>query len=80
MDGLFTYLGMTTFGAAIEANPIIAWYAGILGIGPGIVGAKAFSLTCGAILHANARHRTLVALTVLSLIVGVLPWTRILWP
>jgi len=25
-DGLFTYFGIKMFGAAIERNPLVAWY------------------------------------------------------
>jgi hypothetical protein len=80
LDGAFTYLGVTTYGSTIEANPVVAWYIGSLGAAIGLVGIKALGLVCAATLHRCNRHRTLGILTVLYLLAAVLPWTRVLWP
>jgi hypothetical protein len=77
-DGLLTYLGIIAFGIGIEANPLVAWYAGSYGIGVSIVSIKLFAITCGAVLHLNAMHRTLSALTLVYAAVAVWPWTRVL--
>jgi len=79
LDGAFTYLGIATFGAVAEANPVVAWTVSVLGLGAGIATAKTFAVVCAAALHANHRHRILGGLTVLYLAAAVLPWTRILW-
>ena len=80
LDGAFTYVGVTTFGSTIEANPVVAWYMGSMGVAVGLVGIKMLGLVCAAALHRCSRHRTLGLLTVLYLLVAVLPWTRLLWP
>ena len=79
LDGLLTYLGIATFGAAVEANPVVAWYVSAFGAGAGLAAVKAIAIVCAATLHLNARHRILGGLTVLYLAGAVLPWTRLLW-
>jgi hypothetical protein len=77
-DGVFTYLGISVLGVRIEANPLIAWYVSTFGLGLALVTVKLFAITCGAVLHLTARHRTLAALTLLYIAVAVWPWTRVL--
>jgi hypothetical protein len=76
-DGLFTYLGIAAFGMRIEANPLIAWYVNTFGLGLALIAIKLFAVTCGAVLHLNAMHRTVGALTLVYLIGAVWPWTRV---
>src|SRR3989442_1843989 len=33
LDGALVYLGIAAFGAAAEANPVVAWYVSALGAG-----------------------------------------------
>jgi len=40
LDGVFTYVGVMTFGTGIEANPVIAWLMQAFGSGPALTGAK----------------------------------------
>lgn len=80
LDGAFTYMGVTTFGSTIEANPVVAWYIGSMGVAVGLVGIKTVGLLCAATLHYCHRHWTLGLLTMLYLLAAVLPWTRLLWP
>ena len=75
-DGLFTYLGIKTFGAAIEANPLVAWYVAAFGAGIAVIGAKGLALACGAALHLRAMHRTLGVLTLVYLTAAVWPWSQ----
>jgi hypothetical protein len=67
-------------GVAMEANPLIVWYIAVCGAGVALTGAKIFAIVCGAVLHLNARHRTIGVLAVLYLGGAVWPWTRVLWP
>jgi uncharacterized protein DUF5658 len=76
-DGLFTYLGIAAFRLSIEANPLIVWSVSTFGLGSAIIAIKLFAVTCGAVLHLNAMHRTIGALTLVYLVGAVLPWTRV---
>ena len=77
-DGWFTYLGIATFRIGIEANPLIAWSVSTFGLGQALVAIKVFAVMCGAVLHLNAMHRTVGALTLVYLVGAVWPWTRVL--
>jgi Domain of unknown function (DUF5658) len=74
-DGVFTYFGIKTFGAAIEGNPLVAWYVAAYGAGIAIVGAKGFAVACGITLHLRAMHRTIGALTIVYLTAALWPWS-----
>ena len=76
-DGLFTYLGIKTFGAAIEANPLVAWYVAVFGAGIAVVGAKGFAVACGIALHMRAMHRTIGALTLVYVTAALWPWSLV---
>ena len=77
-DGALTYLGIHAFGPAIEANPIVAWYVGAVGIGVGILVMKMLAVACAMLLHVSARHRTIGLLTLGYLVLAVWPWTALL--
>src|SRR5258706_15358152 len=79
-DGLFTYLGIKTFGAAIEANPLVAWYVAVYGAGIAVVGAKGFAVACGIALHMRAMHRTIGALTLVYVTAALWPWSVVFPP
>ena len=78
LDGALTYLGIATFGASAEANPVVAWYVSVFGPGVGLAAVKGIAVACAAALHLNDRHRTLGGLTVLYVAGAVVPWTRLL--
>ena len=79
LDGGLTYIGIATFGASAEANPVVAWYVSVFGVAGGLALVKALAIACAATLHATERHRILAGLTALYLAAAVLPWTRLLW-
>jgi hypothetical protein len=79
-DGWLTYLGIRTYGLAVEANPLIGWYIAVYGAAGALIGAKAAAVICGAILHLTARHQIIGLLTVGYLAAAIWPWVRILWP
>jgi len=79
MDGVFTYVGIATFGETIEANPLLAWYIAMFGPAVALIGAKMVAIACAATLHVFARHRTVAVLTLVYLAAAVWPWTRIIW-
>jgi len=77
-DGLFTYLGVTMFGVAIEGNPVVAWYIATFGAGVAIIAAKGFAVACAATLHLREMYRTIGILAVIYLVAAVLPWSLII--
>jgi len=79
-DGVLTYLGILTFGLAIEGNPIVAWYAKALGPGEALLSAKLLSITCAGFLHMSSMHRAIGLLTLICFVGAVLPWVALLWP
>lgn len=76
-DGAFTYLGIKTFGAAIEANPLVAWYVAAYGAGIAVIGAKGFAVACAFALHLRAMHRTIGALTLVYVTAALWPWSMV---
>jgi hypothetical protein len=79
-DGALTYVGISTFGPGIEANPLLAWLIAVSGLGSAILGAKAFALGCGTLLHLQGMHRALAALTAVYAGFAVCQWIAVLWP
>src|SRR5215218_1119680 len=55
-DGVFTYVGVVSFGPAIEANPLIAGLMASIGHGPGLVTAKVTAVVLGIGLHLRGVH------------------------
>lgn len=78
LDGVLTYVGVLTFGLGIEANPVVAWYAGAFGPAAGLAAAKLFAIACASVLYLTARHRTVAVLTVLYLVFAIMPWAHVL--
>ena len=79
-DGVLTYIGVGRFGIGVEANPLIASYIAVGGAGVALFGAKAFALGCGTVLHLQAMHRSLAAITALYFGAAVCGWASVLWP
>ena len=73
-DGWLTAIGISRFGSAIEANPLLAWYVSTFGAGIALGAAKLMAVGCAVALYFHACHRTLIALTVLYLVVAIVPW------
>jgi hypothetical protein len=79
-DGALTYVGLATLGTHVEANPLLAWCIAASGVTVPIVGAKAFALACGALLHLQAMHGVVAVLTAFYVAAALWPWTIVLWP
>jgi uncharacterized membrane protein len=77
-DGVLTYVGVSTFGHEIEANPIVAWYIGVLGAGMALFALKTLAITCALLLYRFAHYRTIGALTIIYLTMAVHPWVNLL--
>jgi len=78
LDGVMSYIGVNTLGTHIEANPVVAWYATVLGPATAFTLVKLFAIGCGTVLYLAARHRTVAALTLIYLAFAVLPWVLVL--
>lgn len=78
LDGIFTYLGVVSFGVR-EGNPLIEHYMHAMGVGPSLTVAKVLAIACASVLHLLAFHRMLGLLTLMYLSMAVLPWTFLLF-
>ena len=78
-DGVFTYVGVATFGLHIEANPIIASLMATFGYGPALTGAKIVAAVLGICLHLHEVHGAVAVLTAFYLAAAIIPWSAILF-
>jgi hypothetical protein len=78
-DGVLTYIGVATYGARIEGNPLLGWLMDALGYGVGVTAAKAVAGGFGIALHLIAVHRVVAALAVFYVVAAILPWVGILF-
>src|SRR5438874_2076778 len=79
LDGVFTYLGVSLYGSAVEANPLVSSLMAYWGHGPGVALAKALAVLLGIVLHFHRVHRAVAFLTCFYLAAAVLPWVAILF-
>jgi hypothetical protein len=79
LDGIFTYVGVATYGIGVEANPLIAALMTAFGNGPGLVGAKLVASGLGILLHLYEIHGAIAILSAFYLAVAVLPWSALLF-
>jgi len=78
-DGVLTYVGVSTYGRHIEANPLIGWLMTLIGQGAALATAKGAAVFFGIALHLSAVHRAVALLAALYIAVAVLPWVAILF-
>ena len=78
-DGVFTYVGVVTYGVGIEANPLIAGLMAALGEGTALAGAKILAAALGICLHLRQIHGAVAVLAGFYLLVAILPWSLILF-
>jgi hypothetical protein len=79
LDGVFTYVGVVTYGRSIEANPLMLALMAYLGHGCALMGAKSTAALLGIGLHVRRAHLAVALLAVFYLVVAVLPWMSILF-
>jgi hypothetical protein len=77
-DGVMTYVGVTTMGPHIEANPLLVSLMAYLGQGAGVTAAKLVAAGLGISLHLVGVHRIVAALTAIYLVGAVVPWASLL--
>ena len=78
LDGVFTYLGIASFGWT-EGNPLIAWYIHHFGVGPSVTAAKLVAIGCAVVLHVLGFHKMLAFLTLVYLSIAILPWSFVIF-
>jgi hypothetical protein len=77
LDGIFTYLGVRTWGPGIEANPLISAAIAAGGIAVGLGGVKAVAIALGMLLHLRGVHSVVAVLTVIYFTAAIIPWTAL---
>ena len=78
-DGVFTYVGVASYGIGIEANPLIATLMAYLGHGAALMGAKSLAALLGIGLHIRQVHAAVALLAAFYVFVAVVPWMAILF-
>ena len=78
-DGVFTYVGVISFGPGVEANPLVAALMGSVGYAAGLVAAKSIAIAFGSGLHLRGVHSAVAFLAAFYLLVALLPWMAILF-
>jgi hypothetical protein len=77
LDGVFTYLGVSIWGAGIEANPIVSSAVSVAGLGAGLACAKLVAVGFGIALHLTRAHSVIAFLTAIYVALAILPWTAL---
>ena len=77
LDGALTYLGVSTWGLGIEANPLVSSAMSYAGWAAGLTGAKLLAVAFGILLHLQRVHHLVAMLTVFYVCVAILPWTAL---
>jgi hypothetical protein len=78
-DGVFTYVGVMSFGIGVEANPIIVAMMGYFGHGTALMSAKVVAAALGIGLHLREVHGAVAMLAVFYLGAAILPWMVLLF-
>ena len=79
LDGFFTYVGVSTYGLHVEANPLVFTLMTYFGEAGGLVGAKAVASVLGICLYFCHVHAVVALLTGFYLTAAIAPWTLILF-
>ncbi len=77
VDGVFTYLGVSIWGPAIEANPLVSSAVAVLGLLTGLAAVKLFAVSLGILLHLRRVHMLVAVLNAIYLAVAIVPWAAI---
>ncbi|MGH9346732.1 MAG: DUF5658 family protein [Vicinamibacterales bacterium] len=78
-DGVFTYVGVVSFGIGIEANPIVALLMTTFGHGAALTGAKIVAGVLGICLHLRQVHSAVAWLAGFYFAAAIVPWAAILF-
>jgi uncharacterized membrane protein len=78
-DGVFTYVGVASYGLAIEANPLLGALMASFGHGTALAAAKVVAAGLGIGLHLKQVHGAVALLTAFYTVVAIFPWVMILF-
>lgn len=78
-DGVFTYVGVASFGLSVEGNPIIVALMTTFGQGVALTGAKIVAAALGICLHLREVHGAVALLTGFYVAAAIVPWTALLF-
>jgi uncharacterized membrane protein len=78
-DGVFTYIGVATYGLAIEANPLMHALMTHLGDGLALAVSKSIAAGLGICLHVRQVHSVVALLALLYGVAAIVPWLAILF-
>src|SRR3954466_393088 len=79
LDGVFTYVGVLSFGMGIEANPLITTLMAYVGHGAALMTAKSLAALLGIGLHVRQVHAAVALLAGFYVVIAVVPWVAILY-
>ena len=79
LDGVLTYIGVSTYGLRMEGNPLIGWLMAAMGQGPALAAAKLTAGFFGVALHLSAVHKAVALLAGFYVIVAIVPWVAVLF-
>ena len=77
LDAMFTYVGVSIWGPAIEANPLISSAIASAGIVGALGAAKGVAIGFGMLLHLRRVHSLVAVLTAIYFAVAILPWATL---
>jgi hypothetical protein len=77
LDAVFTYLGVTIWGPAIEANPLISSAMAAGGVIGALGAAKGMAIGFGILLHLRRVHSLVAVLTAIYFAVAIVPWATL---
>jgi hypothetical protein len=77
LDGVLTYLGVSTWGPGVEANPLVSLAIAAGGLGGGLAAAKLVAIGFGIALHLRRVHNVVALLTAIYVAAAILPWTAL---
>lgn len=78
-DGVFTYIGVLTYGLAIEANPLMTALMTSIGHAAALAGSKTVAAGLGICLHMREVHSAVALLAIFYMVVAIVPWVTILF-
>jgi hypothetical protein len=79
LDGMLTYIGLVTYGPAVEGNPLLKWLMATMGTSVALTSAKIAAAAFGIVLHLTAVHRTVALLALLYISAAIVPWVQLLF-
>jgi len=73
-DAWLTVVGVTRYGVAAEANPLLALPIVLLGPAAALTIAKSLAVFGATVLYRSSRHFLLAMLTLTYVVVAIMPW------